>query len=153
MQTNTIQTGDLVESPRPLGPQRNESVHPGLHPSVTEVPVTPGIHLGEYNSGSNSQSSYFSDVLGRQNDQMAQSPSEAASGAQSGGDLLRRISLKGHAQKQESLNEVDPKAANPALSLSGSVISATFCIPHSVEHRQGADWVSGNAGEIVNSRH
>jgi trehalose 6-phosphate synthase/phosphatase len=70
---------------------------------------------------------------------MAQSPSEAAAGAKSGHDILRRMSLVG--SWQDSLSDIDPQAAHPSLSLSGSVISATFCIPYSLHFRKGFDWV------------
>ena len=75
---------------------------------------------------------------------MAQSPSEAASGAKSNRDILRRMSLTGGLQRKDSLNEIDPRAANPSLGLSGGVISATFCIPHSLTYRKGTEWVGTN---------
>ena len=40
----------VAESPRPLLPDGQELIHPGLHPSLTKVPVTPISHLGEYDS-------------------------------------------------------------------------------------------------------
>jgi trehalose 6-phosphate synthase/phosphatase len=134
----------LVESPRPIEtlPQQ-ESVHPGLDPSITQVPVTPGINLSTYASDSSGAlaQSYFTHDVQKMRDQLAQSPSEAAAGAKSGHDILRKISLSGH-QRQVSLTDVDPRAANPSLSLSGSVISATSCIPYALQYRKGRDWVS-----------
>jgi len=128
----------LVESPRPI-----ETLHPGLDPSITQVPVTPGINLSTYASDSSGAlaQSYFTHDVQKMRDQLAQSPSEAAAGAKSGHDILRKISLSGH-QRQVSLTDVDPRAANPSLSLSGSVISATFCIPYALQYRKGRDWVS-----------
>lgn len=38
--------------------------------------------------------------------------------------------------------DVDPRVAYPTLHLSGRIISATFCIPHSLGFRSGQDWVS-----------
>jgi trehalose 6-phosphate synthase/phosphatase len=134
----------LVESPPPIeNLQQRESVHPGLHPSITNIPVTPGIHLSTYASDSSDgvAKSYFAHDVQKLRGQLAQSPSEAAAGAKSGHEILRQISLSGH-QRQASLTDVDPRAANPSLSLSGSVISATFCIPHSLQYRRGRDWVS-----------
>jgi hypothetical protein len=140
----------LVESPRPIeNLQRQESVHPGLHTSITDIPVTPGIHLSTYaldSSGAIAQS-YFTHDVQKLRDELAQSPSEAAAGAKSGHDILRRMSLSGH-QRQVSLTDVDPRVANPALPLSGSVISATFCIPHSLQYRKGRDWVSLTIAEV-----
>jgi trehalose 6-phosphate synthase/phosphatase len=133
---------EFAESPRPLDPHRQESVHPGLRPSLTKVPVTPGIHPGEYTPGKSGDSpSYFSHDISKVRETMAQSPSDAASGAKSNQEILRRMSLAGGLKRQDSLNEIDPRAANPSLGLSGGVISATFCIPHSLQYRKGADWV------------
>lgn len=136
------QGAEFAESPRPLGPQRQESLHPGLHPSLTNVPVTPGISLGAYASdGSGESPSYFTHNINQLRETMAQSPSDAASGAKSNQEILRRMSLTGGPKRRDSLNEIDPRAANPSLGLSGGVISATFCIPHSLQYRKGADWV------------
>ncbi|KAG9234228.1 glycosyltransferase family 20-domain-containing protein [Amylocarpus encephaloides] len=70
---------------------------------------------------------------------MAQSPSDAASGARSNQEILRR-SLVSPIQRPDSVFEIDPRAANPSLGLSGGVISATFCIPHTLGFRKGSDW-------------
>ena len=66
------------------------------------------------------------------------SPSKAAAGVRDPHELLRRLSLVG----AESSNRVtvDPRAAYPALQLSGRIISATFCIPHSLGFESGQDW-------------
>ena len=133
----------LAESPRSLGPQRQESLHPGLHPSLTNIPVTPGITLGAYASeGSGESQSYFTHNINQLRETMAQSPSDAAAGAKSNQEILRRMSLTAGLKRQDSLSEIDPRAANPSLGLSGGIISATFCIPHSLQYRKGADWVS-----------
>ncbi|KAH6677306.1 glycosyltransferase family 20-domain-containing protein [Halenospora varia] len=71
---------------------------------------------------------------------MAQSPSDAASGAKTNQEILRRMSLVGGLKRRDSLFDIDPRAANPSLGLSGGVISATFCIPHSLQYRKGKDW-------------
>jgi hypothetical protein len=139
-------TAELVESPRPAALDRQDSIHPGLRPSLVNVPVTPGIQLATYQdseSGSGGSTSYFSgDVTALRNQGApAQSPSEAAAGAQSSHDILRRMSLSSIANREATKN-IDPRVTHSSLSLSGSVISATFCIPHSLNHRKGADWVS-----------
>ena len=67
------------------------------------------------------------------------SPTRAASGSRSSAELLRRLSLVD--SDCPSTPEVDPRAAYPALNLSGRIISATFCIPHSLGFRSGQDWV------------
>ncbi len=140
------ESAEFAESPRPLAPETQESVHPGLRPSVTKVPVTPEIHRGEYNSWPGTGgSSYFTHDINKLCKTMAQSPSEAASGAKTYHEVLRRMSLsKPGINRRESLSlsEIDPRAAYPGVSLSGGIISATFCIPHSLKFRKGADWVS-----------
>lgn len=126
---------ELTEEPRPLLPGRQESVHPGLRPSVTNVPVTPGMHLGEYNSShdKNADSSYFTHNLSSLREGMAETP-------EANREVLKRLSLSGDGTA-ELVGEVDPRAANPGLGLSGGIISATFCIPHSLKYRKGQDWV------------
>lgn len=42
--------------------------------------------------------------------------------------------------RRESLSEI--RAANPELSLTGNIISATFNIPHAVTYHKGGAWVS-----------
>ena len=142
---------DFAESPRPLtSSSEHESLHPGLRPSLTKVPVTPGIHLDEYDSQDSEDSqSYFSHKGSKLKESMAQSPSDAASGAKSNHEILRRMSLTGGRKRQDSLNEIDPRAANPSLGLSGGIISATFCIPHSLQYRKGADWVGRRVGILM----
>jgi trehalose 6-phosphate synthase/phosphatase len=146
-------SAELAESPGPLpGTLKREdsdnSGHPGLRSSLVNVPVTPGIHLGEYETsgssggGSRPTTSYFHHDISKLRETMAQSPAEAATGAKSHRDILRRMSLTGSKQRRESLSEIDPRAENPTLGLSGGIISATFCIPHSLQYRKGQDWVS-----------
>lgn len=143
----------LAESPAPINPSESpDSIHPGLRPSLAKVPVTPGIHLGEYDinndinrPGTSSSAGYFAHGLQQSQDSMAQSPSDAASGAKTNHDVLRRMSLSNAAGRKRgnsiTLSELDPRGAYPSLNLSGGVISATFCIPHSLGFRKGADWV------------
>jgi hypothetical protein len=143
----TNEDPELVQSPRPLLPESQDSIHPGLRPSLTNIPVTPGIGLGEYDSTqSTGTSSYFTTDLKKLRDNMettaAQSPSDAAAGATTNADILRRMSLTApDLIGSAPVVEVDPRAGNPALGLSGGIISATFCIPHSLKLRKGSDWV------------
>jgi trehalose 6-phosphate synthase/phosphatase len=135
-----------------------ESSHPQKSPypppidsSVTAEPlpfeaVTPGIQPSTYLSHSSSGSdspSYFSQsdhrLITAEPGTIAQSPSEAAAGATSVGEILRRMSLATMGRR-ESLTEI--RATNPDLALSGNIISAAFNIPHSFKYRKGADWVS-----------
>ncbi|KAL3419723.1 putative trehalose-6-phosphate synthase [Phlyctema vagabunda] len=137
----------FAESPQAQSPaarpalESKNSIHPGQHPDILNVPVTPGIHLGEYASDSSAGGpSYFSHDLSKLRSNMAQSPNDTAAGTTSDQDVLRRMSLNDTAKRRDSLSEIDPRAANPSLNLSGGVISATFAIPHSLEYRKGADW-------------
>jgi trehalose 6-phosphate synthase/phosphatase len=144
-QTFKDEGAEFAESPRPLLADRQESVHPGLRPSLVNVPVTPGIHLGEYASRptTGDSVSYFSHNIAQLRNQMAQSPSDAAAGAKTNDEILRRMSVPSPGlQRKDSVLDIDPRAANPSLGLSGGVISATFCIPHSLQYRKGQDWVS-----------
>ncbi|KKA16990.1 Alpha,alpha-trehalose-phosphate synthase (UDP-forming) [Rasamsonia emersonii CBS 393.64] len=88
--------------------------------------------------------SYFSDVPGTTStkDAYAKSPAtpaEAASGATSGPELLRRLSLVGGGLTPAS-PVLDPRTAHPGLKLSGRIISAAFCIPYKVAFEPGSDW-------------
>ena len=126
--------------------------HPALNPSITDVPVTPGIgNTGQsaYNDESRprkpslhwNSNSYFAPkglAVESPMSKPPESPEEAAKGARSGADLLRRLSLT-TPLSPESL-DADPKEAFPGLNLTGNVISATVCIPYVVAYRFGADW-------------
>lgn len=135
---------ELSDSPQPLA-ESPESLHPGQHPSIVNVPVTPGIHLGEYSSASPTYhgrpaTSYFSHNITSMREVM--SPSETGN-PHTDQEILRKISQGGGRARSESIVDLDPKTANPALGLSGGIISATFCIPHSLQHRKGQEWVGG----------
>jgi trehalose 6-phosphate synthase/phosphatase len=138
---------EFTLSPRPLLPESQTSIHPGLRPSLVNIPVTPGIGLGEYEPESTQNTevtSYFTAAPQQLQGSMeaaAQSPSEAAAGATTNADILRRMSLSSPAPITSTPVELDPQRANPALGLSGNIISATFCIPHAVKLRKGSDWV------------
>lgn len=123
---------------------RPESGHPALQPSVVNMPVTPGIGLGAYDStpesaGTAPAVSFFADELARKDNPA--SSGDGAPGAESNQDILSRISSSRHPKRQDSLDEIDPRAANPSLGLSGGMISATFCIPHSLKFTKGTNWV------------
>lgn len=117
--------------------------------------MTPGFERGTYKSGSSedegregskSPQSYFQpqnrEVVASpdplDDNVAAQSPSEAAKGAITGADILRRMSLSAMSRRRESLSDI--RAGAPALALSGNIISATFNIPHSLKYKKGTDW-------------
>lgn len=121
--------------------------HPALDPSITQVPVTPGVHLTGQSAyvepdthGRNTQlpfdpdkatpgpswsaNSYFAN---QQRADQAPAPTEAANGA-------------ANPATKTDLADVDPRAAHPGLNLSGRIISATFAIPYNVAHSAGNEW-------------
>jgi trehalose 6-phosphate synthase/phosphatase len=109
--------------------------------------ATPGIHLSTYQPEATPQDeifetpSYFSQAdrpISAEPEAIATSPREAAAGAKTGQDILRRMSLAAMGRR-ESLSEI--RSGNPDLALSGNIISATFNIPHAFRYRKGADWV------------
>lgn len=63
----------------------------------------------------------------------------ATKGARTPAELLRRMSLVG--QSSGEALDFDPREQYPSLELSGTVISATFCIPYSVSFAACGDWV------------
>lgn len=141
-------------SPEPV----NDDTHPALHPSVTNVPVTPGVHMAghsAYVDPKTDQStelpfdpetatpgpqwnanSYFTS----KNQAQAGSPTEVAAGAGSREELLRKMSVIPDPSFQQDLADVDPRAAHPGLNLSGGVISATFTVPYNIGYSPGNDW-------------
>lgn len=140
------------ESARPSAPAHAESGYPSLQPAVVDPPVTPGIGVGAYEpspeSAANGTASYFPGGLDGAQESKAEPPSEAAPEPESDRDVLRRISLSGPT-RQDSVDELDPRAAYPSLGLSGGIISATFCIPHSLRYTKGSEWVRSSFSLVI----
>ncbi|KAH8688850.1 putative alpha,alpha-trehalose-phosphate synthase subunit Tps2 [Talaromyces proteolyticus] len=95
----------------------------------------------------NSSASYFSDVPGTAGKtkkdayvKSPASPADAVSGASSGTELLRRLSLIGGAHLTPATPVTDAMADHPGLQLTGRIISATFCIPYKVAHQSDGNW-------------
>ena len=144
-------TFDCLPMPSPSTIHPREDVHPALSPSITTVPVTPGVDLtegssyfhnpepidqqsGQFHWNSNSSFAPNADTI------PPDSPTRVAKGARSSGELLRRLSL---IDSDRSLTpQIDPRAAYPTLNLSGNIISATFCMPHTLGFKSGQAWVS-----------
>jgi trehalose 6-phosphate synthase/phosphatase len=150
----------------PMSPESfepRESEHPALHPSITNVPVTPGVHLTGKSAyfdpseteGDNqlpfdpdkaspgpswSANSYFADK--QVADKAAGTPTatEAAVDAKPEDEPLQKLNIIPDAETKHDLADVDPRAAHPKLSLSGRIISATFAIPYNVGYSKGNDW-------------
>lgn len=143
-----------MELPMHGGEETSEDTHPALHPSITSIPVTPGIDAfnepnvdespdvktpTQENSSSGPQWNANSYFAPREGAKAPDSPTQFASGARSPADLLRRLSLIN--SNRPAIREVGPTESHPSLHLSGGIISATFCIPHSVGFKTGAEWV------------
>jgi trehalose 6-phosphate synthase/phosphatase len=138
-----------AQSRQPGAPDQ-DSGHPALQPEVVDPPVTPGIGLGAYESTPESIPSPPSAPLFAREAAQQDRPGsigEAAPGVESNQEILRRISLSGNPKRRQSLDEIDPRAANPSLGLSGGIISATFCIPHSLQYTKGSEWVRCSPGD------
>lgn len=151
---------------RPAVPERVETSIPGhLNPSVTQVPVTPGITRDAYESetsyradepgaAGNADPGYFSrhdvdnalaaspapDSTNRENQSF---DNKIETGARQGADYLRRVSVAAMNPSKETMADI--RAISPDLSLTGNIISATFNIPHSLKYRKGADWVCASS--------
>lgn len=135
------------------------SSHPALQPLVTNVPVTPSAHITGHSAYDDPEASKPDTALpfdpetvtpGPQwnansyfppkDEGRAGSPTEAAAGARSGEELLRRLSLVSDPSAKHDLADIDPRAAHPGLNLSGRVISATFAVPYNIGYSPGNDW-------------
>ena len=143
--------------PRP-GVDRQISTHPALREDVTRVPVTPGVlpdgfsAYNEVKRPDSARSAYTplsppwgaSPYSNRNAEGRPTSPTEVAAGAKTGEELLRRLSLSGPTTVAKDPVNVDPRVAHDGLNLSGGIITATFCVPYSVGHSPGHDWVNGS---------
>ena len=128
-----------------------DEIHPALSPSNTTIPVTPDVSdrgslsyvqspaqiLEPHRQAQWNCNSYF---VPNEWGEIPDSPARVATGARTSGELLRRLSLVD--SDRPAIHEVDPRTAFPSLNLSGGIISATFCIPHSVGFQSGQEWVS-----------
>ncbi|TDZ38425.1 Trehalose-phosphatase [Colletotrichum trifolii] len=145
-------TTDL--NPAAVNPQPVNPANPVLRSIALSDAVTPGIHQSTYrdsndSSRSGSPSYFFQADRKVANDSdpslsAAQTPSIANSNLPHfptektvGRDIIKRMTLAAMGRR-ESLSHI--RAANPDLSLSGNIISATFNIPHSLKYRKGSDW-------------
>jgi trehalose 6-phosphate synthase/phosphatase len=121
--------------PEPMSSTRfepQESDHPALHPSITNVPVTPGVHL-------TGASAYIDPNTTDSEDKAT----PGASGNANSYFADKQPAVKGATQNEAGkpdLADVDPRAAYPELNLSGRLISATFAVPYNIGYSKGNDW-------------
>ncbi|QIW98478.1 hypothetical protein AMS68_003996 [Peltaster fructicola] len=104
-------------------------------------PVTPGIYGPELGNTS-PESGYVghgSLAGGLHESQQDESRSHSLPNASHTGnpdEVLRRLSLQGQSGHRSRPSEIDPREAHPSLNLSGSVISASFCVPYKVAYAE-----------------
>jgi trehalose 6-phosphate synthase/phosphatase len=103
--------------------------------AVTESPLS---------DAGRERGSYFT---GRRPRFEPESPTKVAKGARSSADLLRKLSLVD--TPRPSLLDLDPRNIYPSLELSGRIISATICIPHSLGFCETGGWVSAVESQIA----
>lgn len=126
----------------------HSTLHPALHPSITSVPVTPGVHLSGRSAYLEPEQPFQDKSIPFRSDggtpdsrESANSyfvPDHGGSGSGTGKEMPRQLSMAEKAR----LADTDPRAAYPKLSLSGRIISATFCVPYNIEFTPSHDWVS-----------
>lgn len=142
---------------------RQKTENPALSEANTSIPVTPTVSREDDSSNqaslpsgsrtygdASSTPQHILEAVGADAtqetstsagvDKRRSSVSEAAAGARDGDELLRRLSLTGKQPKPDLAN-VDPCAAHPGLSLSGNIISATFCVPYKIGYTTKGEWV------------
>ena len=116
-------------------------------PAVVSAATAAGAEQPREATQDESAASYFTKVPGTATApkdayvQSPMSPADAVSGATSGPELLRRLSLIGGAHLTPATPVTDPRADHPGLQLTGRIISASLCIPYKVAHQPGQDWV------------
>lgn len=120
----------IIESP--------DFIYPARHSSVVTVPVTPGSHSKPASSLAVPCSA---NDIANTPESTSDYQAEATPSVQSDLEILQGINLKERRAGSKSIGNLDPKAANPSLGLSGRIISAAFCIPYLLQHREGQEWV------------
>lgn len=149
------QRGRLMSAADRPTAHRQDTGHPALSEANTSIPVTPTVSHEDNDAyvppsrstyGINtSPPPHVLEAVGADGAQdastsaSANSPSATAAGAR-GEELLRRLSVTGQLST-EDVADLDPRAAHPGLSLSGNVISATFCVPYKIGYTSTGEWV------------
>lgn len=127
----------------PVHADSTDSLHPGLKPEITAVPVTPGLELGGYEpiSGTPRPSSGYFPSASPTEIENSPASKDTAPKVSSEAGASRTANASAEVPRGSSMSEIDQVSANPSLGLSGGVISATFCIPYSLEYQKSANWV------------
>ncbi|KAI0475345.1 glycosyltransferase family 20-domain-containing protein [Xylariaceae sp. FL0804] len=166
-ETSRSPRSSLGERPEPdskAAVESQEDLPPHERTAVTNVPVTPGIHLSTYRAARPASKdgegpSYFTKSPGHRDrtfsdatergrpspnevySQAPSSPEVLTKGAMSSKEVLRRMSLSSRGRR-ESITDI--QAAAPDLALSGNIISANFTTPHAFTYRRNGQWDMGN---------
>ena len=130
----------------------NGDENPVLNPENTSIPVTLGVYHADADAnaaGQEPKDISNDSKLWNINPHLVprakvapESPSEAAAGARTGEELLRRLSLGPESYRKQDLANPDPRAGHPNLHLSGSIISAAFCVPYDIGFAPDVEWAS-----------
>jgi trehalose 6-phosphate synthase/phosphatase len=132
----------VPESPIARGKTRNESPQS----SRSLPPVTPGVNKDgtsayteakEVEQPTEDAESYFNEAQKASPD----SPTQAAAGARTSEELLRRLSLPPGGAIVREVKSYNPRSRYSSLNLSGRIISATFVLPFSLKLSEGGNWV------------
>jgi trehalose 6-phosphate synthase/phosphatase len=101
--------------------------------------VTPGIELATYVPEESPRETRGSDA--HRSARVSYFPPGDANANSAYRGLVRRVTIPFEFMaRRESLSDI--RMANPDLSLSGNIISATFNLPHAVTYCKGGKWVS-----------
>ncbi|KAK4182681.1 putative glycosyltransferase [Podospora australis] len=155
----TLGPGPDASAPaRPTLERDDTALPPHLRPSITQVPVTPGItrdayEVDDFGKSTAEQERLGSDYFSRKAVDHAIAPSpgpdttniagqsfdnKVEAGLREGKEWMKRLSIAMMSGQHESMSEF--RKISPDLALTGNIISATFNIPHSLKYRKGADW-------------
>jgi trehalose 6-phosphate synthase/phosphatase len=147
-----------IDPPSSQQPFDDSNIHPGLNPD-SSTPIIPDAHMADPPAHKAIQERIQPDELlfdptkatleptwnsnrsfAPKSHELVSSATEAAAGARSGADLLRRLGLNTDPNFKSDLADIDPRAAHPDLNLSGRVISATFVVPYTIGYSPGNEW-------------
>lgn len=124
----------LERNDSPEEAPRDASVHPALQPNVTNVPVTPGVHVTGESAYVEPERTPLATPQG-----ITPGP-QSQSQVDTGSYFSQRAGVSAEAQSKDGLADRDPRAAYPKLNLSGRVLSATFAIPYNVGLSRSKEW-------------
>ncbi|KXT17821.1 hypothetical protein AC579_5319 [Pseudocercospora musae] len=117
-----------------------ETAYPALSHANTSVPLTPPVSNDTYTYTASHITRDPPQLLRPSAPSAESGASQAAAGARSAEELLRRLSLTPQPSRPDA-ELMDPRSAHPSLSLSGNVISAAFCLPYNVGYTTTGEWV------------